>query len=69
MKTKKRTIAPVSLWMTYSDGSLRVRYFNKSKPLDAWWRTALKLKAMGVVDLCTIFPVSGLPANCVFTLV
>ncbi|WP_250493795.1 hypothetical protein [Caballeronia sp. GAWG1-1] len=68
MKSKK-TITPVMLWITYADGSFTARYFNKQKPLDAWWKTALILKQMGVVKLCSIFRVAAIPPNHTFTTV
>ncbi|KXU87141.1 hypothetical protein CR51_36005 [Caballeronia megalochromosomata] len=67
MKIKMTQLDPVSLWITYADGSLRVRYFNKQEPLNAWWSTALSLKALGVAKMCSVFPVSDLPANCTWT--
>jgi hypothetical protein len=67
MKIKKKQFVAVSLWMTYSDGSLRARFFNEQKPLEAWWKTALRLKELGVVELCSLFPIAYIPTNCQWT--
>jgi hypothetical protein len=67
VRTQAKQVDPVALWITYADGSLRVRYFNEQTPLEAWWSTALALKALGVVKMCSVFPVADLPSNCTWT--
>jgi hypothetical protein len=67
MKTAKTSNKPMALWITYADGSLRVRYFNKRDVLKAWSITAGKLKALGIVSLFTVFPVADRPSECAWT--
>jgi hypothetical protein len=61
-KTEKSNAA--ALWVTYADGTLKVRYFDKRKPLTAWVKTAQTLKALGVITLFTVFPVDAAPEGC-----
>ncbi|MFM0140441.1 hypothetical protein [Caballeronia grimmiae] len=67
MENKKKSANKAALWMTYTGGKLHVRYFDKQEPLTAWWKTAQTLKALGVIERCSVFQVADIPKGYSYT--